>query len=182
LVRSRRPVNILDAVLAHIDEADRQLLADLFSHRGADADLARFGERLQPRRYIDAVAEDVAFVVDDVAEIDADAEADAFSLRPISVAVCHSLLKDDGTAQGVNDRGELDQDAIASGLEDASAMLGDQRIDQFTPIAFEGGQGSLFVGPHQPRISGDIGAEDRGQPPLYRFLSHRTVPREEKPQ
>ena len=84
----------------------------------------------------------------------------------------------DGTAHGVDDRGELDQHAVASRLEDAAAVLGDQWIDQFAPIAFEGGEGSFFVRAHQPRISGDVGAEDRRQPPLYPFLSHCAVPRE----
>src|SRR6266513_2388706 len=38
---------------------------------------ARLGERLDPRRDVDAVAEDVAFLDDDVAEIDADPHRDA---------------------------------------------------------------------------------------------------------
>ena len=113
-----------------------------------------------------------------VAEIDADAEADALGLRPIGVAVLHSLLKDDGAAHGIDDRCELDQDAIAGRLEDAATVLSDQRIDEFAPIAFQGGEGPFFVRTHQPRISGDIGAEDRRQPPLYPF-SHGPFPRED---
>jgi hypothetical protein len=37
--------------------------------------------------------------------------------------------KYDGAAHGIDDRGELDQDAVAGGLEDASAVLVDQWVD-----------------------------------------------------
>jgi hypothetical protein len=114
--------------------------------------------------------------MDDVAEIDADAKADAFGLQPVGVPVRHSLLDYDGAAHGVDDRGELDQNAVAGGLEDAAAVLGDQRIDQFAPIAFESGEGSLLVRSHQPRIAGDIGTEDCRQPPLDAFFRHDALP------
>jgi hypothetical protein len=56
----------------------------------------------------------------------------------------------------------------------------DQRIDQFTPVALENGEGFFLVRAHQPRISDDIGAKDRRQPPLYPFLRQSLAPREEK--
>ena len=48
----------------------------MFAHRLADGDAAGFGELLQSCRDVDAVAEDVVFFDDDVAEIDSDAELD----------------------------------------------------------------------------------------------------------
>jgi hypothetical protein len=39
-------------------------------------------------------------------------------------------------------------------------MLGDQPVDEF-PAGFQPGEGAGFVGPHQPRIAGDIGRENR---------------------
>jgi hypothetical protein len=89
------------------------------------------------------------------------------------------LLHDDGAAHGVDDRGELDQHAVSGRLEDASAVLADQRIDQFTPMALENGEGSFLVGTHQPRISHDIGAKDRRQPPFYPFPGQSLAPRKE---
>jgi hypothetical protein len=47
------------------------------AHRPGNADPAGLGERFQACRDIDAVAEDVAFLDNDVAEVDADAELDA---------------------------------------------------------------------------------------------------------
>jgi hypothetical protein len=175
-VDAHRASNVFDAVLAHIGKTDRQLLADLLAYRCADADLAGLGEHLEPCGDIDAVAKDVAFIVDDIAQIDADTEADAVGLLPIGVAVRHSLLDDDGAAHGIDDRSELDQNAVAGGFEDAATVLGDQWIDQLAPIAFEDGEGTLFVRTHQPRISGNVGAEDRRQPSLDAFNRHDALP------
>ena len=99
------------------------------------------------------------------------------ALRQIGVAVLHPPLHHDGAAHGIDDRGELDQHAVAGGLEDASAVLVDQRVDQFAPMALQSGERLFLVRPHQPRIFDDIGAEDRRQPPLYPFLLHAPAPR-----
>src|SRR5271166_5797172 len=101
-----RPGDVLDRVLAPIREPNRQLFADLLSHRSADADLAGLGQRLKPGGDVDAVTEDVAFVDDDVAEIDADAKADALAFGDVGVTVLPPLLHDHGATHGVDDRGE----------------------------------------------------------------------------
>ncbi len=153
---------LLDRLTHHVHILEmNELFADLLAHRGADADFAGSRKRFDPRRNVDAVAEHVAFVDHDVAEVDADAEANALAIREVGVSVLHPPLHNDGAAHGIDDRGELDQHAVAGGLEDAAAVLIDQRIDQFTPMTFENGERLLLVRPHQPRIFDDIGAEDR---------------------
>src|SRR6516165_8993255 len=169
-VDAHRPRDVLDTVLTEIGKPDRQLFADLLAHRVADADLAGGGKRLDPRRDVDAIAKHVAFVDHDVAEVDADAKANALALRQIGVAVLHPPLHDDRATHRIDDRGELDQHAVAGGLKDAPAVLIDQRVDQFTPVRLESGERLFLVRPHQPRIFDDIGAEDRRQPPLNPFL------------
>ena len=72
-----RPGDVLDLLRAEVLEGEAQLVEDLVAHDAADADAAGFGQRLQPRRDVDAIAEDVVAVDDDVADIDADAELDA---------------------------------------------------------------------------------------------------------
>jgi hypothetical protein len=64
-------------LLAAIREQVGQLVADLVVNHAGNADPAGLGERFQPRRDIDTVAEDVVALGDDVAEIDTDAPADA---------------------------------------------------------------------------------------------------------
>jgi hypothetical protein len=93
-------------------------------------------------------------------------------MRSLGGAVLHPPLHHDGAAHGIDDRGELDQHAVSGRLEDASAVLVDQRVDQFAPMALQCDERLLLVRPHQSRIFDDIGAEDRRQPPLYPFFRH----------
>ena len=148
-------------MFAPIREPDRQLSADLLAHRGADADLAGLGQRLEPGGDIDAVTEDVAFVDDDVAEIDADAKADPLAFGDVGVTVLHPLLHAHGAAYGVDDRGELDQHAVTGRLDDAPLVLGDQSVDQLSAMALEGRERPFLVRAHEARIRGDISAKDR---------------------
>jgi hypothetical protein len=46
---------------------------------------------------------------------------------------------------------------IARGLDDAAAMLGDQRVAQLAPDRFERSERPLLVRADQPRIAGHIG-------------------------
>jgi hypothetical protein len=107
---------------------------------------------------------------------DADAKADAFVLWQIRVPALHPALHGDGATDGIDDRGELDQQAIAGGLADASAVLVDERIDQFAAVGFESGEGVFLVGAHQPRIAGDVRAHDRRQTSLDPFLDQCLIP------
>ena len=67
-----RAGDVLDLLRAEILEREAQLVEDLIAHDAADADSAGLGQRFEARRDIDAIAEDVVAVDDDVADIDAD--------------------------------------------------------------------------------------------------------------
>ena len=64
------------ACLAPCRRSDINLLADLPIGVVGDADAARLGNAFERERDVDAVAEDVVVVDDDVADVDADAEFD----------------------------------------------------------------------------------------------------------
>ena len=172
-----RPGDVLDAVLAQIGEADRKLLADMLAHRRADADLAGLGERLEPRRDVDAVAKDVVALDDHVAHVDADAKADALAFVDVGIAVFHSLLHHDGAAHRIDDRGELDQEAVARGLDDAALVLGDQRIDELPAMGLERGERPFLVDAHEARVSRHVRGEDGGEPARgAQLLAHSLSP------
>ena len=124
-VDPHRAGDVLEALLAQILEGAIEPALDLALDDRRDADPARLGERFQPRRDIDAVAVDVAVLDDDVARIDADAELDALVLRGRGVARRHALLHRDRAGDGFDDARELDEDAVAGGLDDAALVLGD---------------------------------------------------------
>jgi hypothetical protein len=71
-----RPSDVLDLLLAQVPEGEVELVAHLVAHDAADADPARIGQGFETGGDIDAVAEDVALINDDVAEINTNAELD----------------------------------------------------------------------------------------------------------
>ena len=102
----------LDLTIGVLGEADRARLSDAFESRGD----------------IDAVAHQVAVaLLDDVAEMDADAKLDAPLRRHTSVAFDHAVLDFDGAAHRVDDAAELDERAVAGALDDATVMHCDGR-------------------------------------------------------
>jgi hypothetical protein len=131
--------------------------------RPGNADSAGLGKRLQACGDIDPVAEDVAALDDDVAEVDADAKPDAPLVGHFRLAVEHAALHLGGTAHRIDDARKFGQHAVASGLDDAAAMLGDLRIDQLPAVRLEAFERAFFVGAHQARIARHIGGEDRGK-------------------
>ena len=47
-----------------------------------------------------------------------------------------------------------------------AAVAGDAGIDRLTPARLELGERPLLVRPHQARVAGDIGSDDRGELPF----------------
>ena len=76
--------------------------------------------RPSSRRDVDAVAEDVAVLDDDVADVDADTELDAMVRRQRGIAFGHRRLHLGRATQRVDNAGELDQQAVAGRLDDAA--------------------------------------------------------------
>ena len=64
---------------------------------------------------------------------------------------------------GIDDRGELDQHAVARCLDDAAAMLRHQRVAHNAVLA-ERARGPGLVEPHEPAVAGHVGGQYRRQP------------------
>src|SRR5207249_3239801 len=143
-------------LVARIVERKRQSAADLVAHGARAADPAGLGETLQSRRDVDAVAENVVALGDDIAKVDADAELDAaVGIKP-GIAVDHPALDLGGAAHRVDDAGEFGEEPIAGGLDDAPLMLADLRVDQLAAMRPEAVERLLFVRPDKARIADDI--------------------------
>jgi hypothetical protein len=83
---------------------------------------------------IHTVAHQVAVaLLDDVAEVNADAKFDAALGRQPPVALDHALLHLDRAAHRVDHAAELDDGPIARTLYDAPMMSGDGGVDQIAP-------------------------------------------------
>ena len=99
------------------------------SHRARHADTAHRARRLQPGRDVHAIAVQVRAVRDHVADVDADAEADATVWRLVPVIHRHLLLYLDRAAHRAIDAAERDQQRVAAGLRHPAAVFADRRVD-----------------------------------------------------
>src|SRR4051794_37465393 len=109
----------------------------MVADRARYADPAGFGQSFQSGRNIHAVAVDVSFLYDYVAEIDADPEDDPLIIGCFCVPFLHFTLDRDSTGDGLNDARELDQEAIAGRLDDAALVFTDFGVDQFAAMGSE---------------------------------------------
>ena len=106
---------------------------------GTEADPARLGQRFEPGGNVDALAEDIAVLDDDVADINAHAKFDAALCRCCGVAGDHLPLQLDRTAHRIDDAGELDKEAVTGRLDDATPdarRFWDRRVHGEPPAAF----------------------------------------------
>ena len=92
---------------------------------------------------------------------DANAQFNAAVRPDTGVPLGHRLLCSDRAAHRIDDAGKFDQQAVAGGLDDATMVLGDFRIDELMTQRFEAFQRAFLVRPHQPRITRHIGGQDR---------------------
>jgi hypothetical protein len=104
--------------------------------RAGYANSARLGDPFQSGRDIDPIAVDVAFLNDDVAQIDAHTKHDLLLLRRPQIALSHPSLHGNRASDSLYDARELDQDAVAGGFDDAAFVLGNLWIDEFVAVLF----------------------------------------------
>jgi hypothetical protein len=88
----------------------------------------------QPGCDVHAITVDVIAVDDDVAEIDAKAKLDPGRFGCIGIALAHAALHVDRAADGIHHARKLDEDAVAGGLDHATAVFRNLRVDQLAAV------------------------------------------------
>ena len=127
-----------------------------------EADRAGLGDAFEARGDIDAVAHQVpVLLLDDVAEMDADAEFDALVLRHARVALRHRVLHFDRAADRVDHAAELDDRAVAGALDHPAFVNGDGGIDEIAAQSPEPRERPVLVGAREPAEADHVGGEDR---------------------
>src|SRR5271165_1288762 len=143
---------------------DRQIEPALYLPVGllGETDRARRGDPLQPRRDIDAISHQIAVaLLDDVAEMNADAKLDATLRRQAGVAFDETVLHLDRAAHGVDHAAELNKRAVAGALDDAPVVRVDRGIDQIAAQPAEPRQRAILVGAGEPAVTDDVRDQDR---------------------
>ncbi len=127
-----------------------------------EADRARLANAFEPCRDVDPVAHEIAVaLLDDVAEMNADAELDTALRRQAGVAFDHAVLHLDGATRGVDHAAELDENAVAGALDDAPMMDGDGRVDQIAPQRPEPRQRAILVRAREAAVADHVGDQNR---------------------
>jgi hypothetical protein len=168
-----RPRHVLEALLALVGKCGGDLALYLAIGVLGKADAARRRDPFEPCGDVDAVAHEVAVALDHhVAEIDADAEFDAFLGLEARVARRHGALDLDRAAQRVDDAHELDERAVTGAFDDAAAMGRDDGIYELLPERAEPRQRAFLVDAGEPRESRHVRGKDRGQAAFDMRLCH----------
>ncbi len=170
-----RPIDVLDLNLSAIPERGADPIADAFVHDRGDANPTGLGERLQPRRDIDAVAVNVVLVDDDVAEVDANANMNR-GLAFGQYAGRDRVLDSNRAFDRVDDARKFDQRPIADQFDDAPVMSGDLWIEETFAELLERRERAGLIGGHQTRIADDVSRQNGRQPSIGLGLRHCLVP------
>ena len=123
---------------------------------------ARLRDALEPRGYVDPVPHEVAVaLLDDVADVNTDAEFDSSVLRHAGVALDEPVLDLDRAAHRVDHAAELDDRAVAGAFYDTAVMSCDGWIDEVAAEPPQARKCPILVGAGEPAITDDIRNQDR---------------------
>ena len=128
---------------------------------------------LEARRDVDAVAENVAILDNDVAQVEPDAIEQGARRRHVAVSSRHPLLKIDRAPERLRDALEFHQHAVAGRLDNAALAFGDRRVDQLEPHRLQSSESSLLIDFHKSGVADDIGRKNRSEAALYFLTFHR---------
>ena len=102
-----RPRDILNIDLAHIFEVQVELVSNLVPCCSGETDAAWLGEGFKARRHIDAIAQHVVALGNDIADVDPDAELDLSPWIDVDIAFSHTRLYGERAPHGLDRAREL---------------------------------------------------------------------------
>jgi hypothetical protein len=106
------------------------------------------------------VASPAVGLLDDIAQINADAKDDATVLRHASVTLDHRILHFDRAAHGLDHAAEVSDTTIAGALHDAAVVDGNGRIDQVAAQSPQPCQKAVFIRAGERRRPQTAGPSD----------------------
>jgi hypothetical protein len=168
--------DVLQVVLAIVEESYVEPTLGILLDACRNGDAAGLCQRLQPRCDVDAIAEDIVLLDHNVADMDAHAELDAAIGGEFGIALRHLTLHVDGAAHGIDDAGELDQQAVARGFDQAAAVVDDAGFKDAGAVRGERGDRALFIEADEAAVACDVGGQHGGEPPVQAILRHHALP------
>jgi len=169
-MREEEVRSILQGLRTHIIKYTFDLAADLPISVIRNAHSAGIGYSFKTSRNIDAIAKNIVVIEDDVTDMNANSKFDPFVLWHVGIPIGHAALDVGRAPRRIDGAGKLDQHAVPGGLDDATAMRGNRRVENGFTERFEHGQRAFFVRPHKAAVPGDIRSKHRRQSPLDVFF------------
>nr|WP_228445784.1 hypothetical protein [Terricaulis silvestris] len=159
--------DIFHRVRAHVLEFRGDFARDLIANIARHGDAAHGRKRLQARGDVDAFAIHVVTVDDHIAQIDADAIAKAFGIRPVGFGSTHRRLNVESAGDGSGGAGKFNQHAIAHEFKHTPALCDDSRIEKRFAVLLQSRERPCLVALHQAAVADDVGRKDDGQFSLH---------------
>jgi hypothetical protein len=169
------PVDVLDRPPAEIAERQGHLVAYMLIDPVGHDDRARLGQRLQSGGDIDGVAEHILVGCDDVAQVKTDPKRLTSRLRHCGIPFGHSTLQVDCASNGFDGAAVFNEYPVANSLDDAAMMAAHDRRDQLREMGAQITEGLVLVGAHHAAVSGDVGKQDRREPPVGARIGHSSM-------
>ena len=140
--------DILDELIAHVLKMVGQFIADLFVYCLRDGYAVGLGQAFQPRRDVDAIAEDVLRFGNYIADIDADTESEPSLVRNFGITEVHPALHFNRAGDRLDDARKLREHPVASRFDDPPAMQSDSRGEQLLQMRCETLVSAFFIDAH----------------------------------
>jgi hypothetical protein len=156
-IDSDRPFDVLELGRAEIGDRHIEPGAHLPIGVFREADPARLANRLQPGGDINPVAHEIAALLDDVADMDANAKFDALVGGDLGVAPDHRPLNFTRKIHCIYDAAEFDNGAVAGAFDDPAVMHGNGRIDQIAAKGPKPCKDAIFVRAGKSGVADNVG-------------------------
>jgi hypothetical protein len=131
--RLHRLSNILEGLRSQIITGNLDLAPDLPIGIIGNADPARVSDALKAGSNVNALAEDVIVIENDVTDVNADTEFDPLILRYGGILLGHAALDFNRMAHRIDGAGKLDQHAVTGRLDDVASMGGYGGVNDALP-------------------------------------------------
>ena len=102
----------------------------MISCRTGKTDTTWVGKSLKTCRDVDTVSQEIAVLLDDVAEVDTDTKLEPLIFRCIPLAFSHAGLNLHGGTNSVNDATEFNQEFVSRRFDNSTTVFADFRIDK----------------------------------------------------
>ena len=121
---------------------------------------------------VHAVAVEIALVVNQVTEVDADPEPNPLHFRQASFALGHAPLDARRALDRIDGTAELADRPVAGKLDDTAMVLGKERHDEFRAMIPQARHDPTLVALHQARVTRHVRHKDGSKPAIGAGSGH----------